>query len=102
MMIIDNSSFRNHKKIEVLENVLHRLEEQLEEYDSMFNTAEANRMTDSLYIGNKEWIALNEAESDCLKQRERNKVNRDENYAKEVKRLNSQFNNNIDNGSTTI
>lgn len=99
MKIIDNNAFHDQEKIE---DVLHRLEVQLEECDSMFKAAQANRMSDALFIDNKEWIALNEAESDCLKQRERNKVNRDENYAKEVKRLHSQFNNNIDNGSTTI
>lgn len=102
MKNIDSNAFHNPAKKEVLEDVLHRLKVQLEECDSMFIVAEANRMSDALYIDNKEWIALDEAESNCLMKHERIKDNRDEDYAEEVKRLHSQFANNIDNVSTPI
>lgn len=99
MKIIDNNAFRDQEKIE---DVLHRLEVQLEECDSMFKVAQANRMSDALFIDNKEWIALDEAESNCLLKHERIKDNRDEDYAKEAKRLRSQYINKTDNWSTPI
>lgn len=78
------------KQREELEQVLHKLEIQLEELDEMFKTAENNKATTALYTDNNEWISLEERELNLLRNRDSKKEERNEDYSKETKRLFSQ------------